>query len=423
MPLSPAKHLTGRKKRSALSGGLSVIVCSAAAVLSLSGILPPSTDAAAVHMKSAEWRILFSTLDSQNRFIHDSGISLIAIKPGNNSLIIYQNPTGTIKNIEFRRVISLIRVGFIHAHNVRRRVYLKDGSYLSGRSIASNGNNFYIATRFGTIKVPLTDATGLGTAGQDINRREAAAHDRLFLNGGGLLKGTFLACNIDGIKMHSALGIQVIPWSRVKELVLGGLPPRITKHRTATIQLINGSVIHASTLQLTHRRFTILSQSGLTLHIPESMVGKINTRGGDVTWLAQIPPQVYRQTPLFGKPWPVELNRNSTGGKLRVDDITYHHGIGLQAPCTITYRLDHRYDYLVFAAQMDDSAEKIGRGEVKVMVNGRIIYSSGTLVAGKPPVFVKVPIQDAESITISTRSAEFLATRCRIDLLDAAIIR
>ncbi len=328
-----------------------------------------------------------------------------------------------MKSTVFRRVISLVRVDFIHERDVCRSVYLRDGSYLSGRSIASNGNNFHIVTRFGTIKVPLTDATGLGTAGQEINRRTAAAHDRLFLIGGGLLKGTFLACNIDGIKMHSALGIQVTPWSRVKELVLGGLPTRLTKHRTAKIQLVNGSVIHVSTLQLTHRRFTILSQSGFTLHIPQSMVCEINTRGGDVTWLAAIPPEKYQQTPLFGKPWALELNRSAVGGKLRASGVMYHHGVGLHAPCTVTYRLGGRYRYLMFAAQMDDSAGKIGRGEVRIKVNGRSIYSSGILVAGHPPVFVKLPVQHAESLTISAHSAGFLATRCRIDLLDAALIR
>ena len=423
MPLSPAEHLTGRKKRSALSGGLSAAVRGAATVLSLSGILPLPTAAAVVDTKSAEWRILFSTLDSQNRFIHESGITLIAIKPGNNSSITYRTPSGATKSTEFRRVISLVRVGFIHEHNVRRSVYLKDGSYLSARSIASNGNNFHIATRFGTIKIPLTDATGLGTAGQDVIRPTAAAHDHLILSGGGLLKGTFLACNINGIKMHSALGIQVTPWSRVKELVLGGLPTRLTKHRTAKIQLIDGSVLNASTLQLTHRRFTILSQSGFTLHIPQSMVGEINTRGGDVTWLAAIPPEKYQQTPLFGKPWPIEFNRNAVGGKLRASGVIYHHGVGLHAPCTVTYRLGGRYRYLVFSAQMDDGAGKIGRGEVSVKVNGRNIYSSGTLAAGKPAVFVKLPVVHAESLTITTHAGGFLATRCRINLLDAALIR
>ncbi len=423
MDLLPAGNLCDRRNRFAALQAAPRVLYAVTALLLLLGALLARPTAAAVKNESPGWRILFAKLDAQNRFVRLDGIRLIAIKQAKVPVIVYRAQSGGIKRIPFTRVIALARGDDIRRHSHRRRVYLKDGSWLIGESILSNGNNFRIKTDFGTVVVPVIDATGLGMSRHGIIRRKAVAHDRLFFIGGGLLKGTFLACNIDGIKMHSALGIQVTPWSRVKELALGGLPTGTGGKLTAKIELLDGSVLHAAALKLASRQFTIDTQSGLTLHIPESTVGKINTLGGDVTWLAAIPPEKYQQKPLFGKPWPIEFNRNAVEGTLRASGVIYRHGVGLHAPCTVTYRLGGRYRYLVFAAQMDDSAGKIGRGEVSVKVDGRNIYSSGVLVVGHPPVFVKLPVEHAESLTITTHAAGFLATRCRIDLLDAALIR
>ncbi len=415
--------MSDRRNCSAAWCAVSRTVHAGAVLLSLLGVLFARPTEAAVKRASPGWRVLLAKLDAQNRFVRVDGIRLIAIKRAEVPVAIYRVPSGGIERIPFTRVIALARGDFIRRHSHRRRVYLKDGSCLMGESILSNGNNFHIKTDFGTVTVPVIDATGLGSSRQGIIRQKAAAHDRLYLIGGGLLEGTFLACTADGIHMHSQLGNQTTPWSRVRRLVLGGLPTGTSGHPTAEIQLLDGSVLHATAVRLANRQFTINTQAGITLHIPLSTVGEINTLGGDVTWLAAIPPEKYQQTPLFGKPWPLELNRSAVGAKLRASGVMYHHGVGLHAPCAVTYRLGGRYRYLVFAAQMDDSAGKIGRGEVSIKVNGRSIYSSGILVAGHPPVFVKLPVQHAESLTISAHSAGFLATRCRIDLLDAALIR
>lgn len=423
MNLLSAPNRREKRKLPAALRGMRRTMYAGTALIFLSGSLLPSSAAAAFNTESSGWRILLSKLNSQNRFVHRSGIRLMAIKPGKVSVITYRTASGEIKSIQLPRIITLARMGFIHPHSASEIVYLKDGSYLSGQRIISHGNNFRIKTRLGTILVPLVDSTGVGTERRGLIRRRAAAHDRLFLDGGGRLKGTFLACSADGIEMRTRLGTQSTPWSRVKRLVLGGLPTRAGGSQTAHIELLNGSMLNVSDVQLANRRFTLHTAAGLTLHIPQSMVGEINTCHGDVTWLAAVHPEIYRQTPLFGTSLPMGFNRNAIGGHLRVDGIIYRHGIGLHAPCTITYRLGGAYRYLVFAAQMDDSAGRIGRGDVSIRIDGKPVYDSGILEAGKPVLFVKLPLHDAVSVMMVAHSVSLPATRCRIDLLDAALIR
>lgn len=405
----------GRLGRAGLLGAM--------ALCSICRVYPPAEAATTSATPRPGWRIILAKLSPQNRFERVSPVHLIAIQSGATRTVRFQTPSGGMENIPLRRVVSLTRIGFANVRSSRLTVYLKDGSYLLGRSIMSHGNRFHIHTAFGTVDVPLGAATGLGTSDPTIVRRRAAAHDRVVLASGSMLKGTFLACDQGGIELHTSLGNQTIAWSRINRLILGGLPTQMHQRPSAEVSLLDGSRLKASAMQLANGRLVIHTPGGFALSVPQSMVGKMTNRDGDVSWLAAMTPTAYQQTPLFGRPWPMGKNRNVVGGKLRADGVNYAHGIGLHAPCSVTYEPGGRFKYLVFSAQMDDSAGKVGRGEVKIQIDGRQVYSSGILRAGGPAVFVKLPIQGTARLVITTRSAGFPATRCRVDLLDAAFIR
>lgn len=378
----------------------------------------------AVHAATGgRWRLLLAKLTPENRFAQLDGVQLISIRGDSKLELRFRTEMGQSSKVPMAEVITARNLAFSPNSTGKWRVFLKDGGWICGHDITSHGENFRINTSFGMITVPLNDAVGLGKINSGWQAHRAAAHDRVYFLSGGVLKGTFSAAGMRGVEMHSSLGVQWIAWPRIEKLVLGGLPMRKTTGAKFAVTLLNGSRLKATSIQLASGLFSIHTVVAVALKVPISSLGAINTIKGKATWLASVHPEAYRQTPLFGQPWPLQRNRNAVGDPLRVGDRIYAHGLGMRAPCTVTYHLGGQYQYLLFAAQMDDSAEATGRGHISVSIDGHHVYTSRVLTAGMPVHFVRLPLHAAESLSISARSDSYLATRCRIDLLDAALLR
>lgn len=369
------------------------------------------------------WRLELAQLTPANRFANFNGVKLIRIKDGTKPEMIFKIRTGQVEGVPLAAIISATRPDFSNAAAGAWQVFLKDGGWIIGRAVTSRGQNFHIQTPAGRISVPLNDALGLGLRAIDFKNQHATAHDRLILTGGSAIKGTFMVASKRGVEMHSSLGTQWTPWSKIAAVILGGLPARSSAVPMCSVALLNGSQLDAKSLRLSGDVLTVHTVIGLVLQLPLSAVGQITPLGGNVVWLSSLQPKVYRQTPLFGRGWPLGRNRNAVGGILRVDGTLYAHGVGLHAPCQVSYQLAGGYQYLLFAAQMDDSGAMIGRGQVTILIDGHEVYKSRVLSAGLPLRFVKLQIKGARTLTISARSTSYLATRCRIDLLDAALLR
>lgn len=388
------------------------------------GLVPGApTRAAATAGNVDGWQLLLTKLTPDNRFMRVKSTGLLAIKEGPNPKLAFKTQGGQVKTVPLAAVITAARPGFTSNSAGKWRVYLKDGGWICGRVITSHGENFHIQTSFGMVSVPLNDALGAGKGRKGFQHPRAAAHDRLFYASGGVLKGTFMQATAGGVRIHTTLGTQWTPWMRIQRIVLGGLPAHTSTVAGFSVALLNGSMLKAAAVYLSRQILTIRTVIGFTLTIPLSAAGEIDTLTGNATWLASLQPIAYRQTPLFGRPWPLQRNHNAVGEPLEVDGNAYSHGIGLHAPCTVTYQLGGRYRYLLLAAQMDDSAQEIGRGRMTIRIGGQPVYRSKVLTTGMPLTFIKLPLRGADRLTITTRPTSILATRCRIDLLDAALLR
>ncbi len=374
-------------------------------------------------VKGEDWQLLLARLTRRNQFTKIVGIQLINIQSGRTPELLFKNRAGQSGRVSMAGLISARNLTFSPGLTSKWRIFLKDGGWICGQKITSHGQNFHLETSFGLVTVPLNDAIGLGKSSRGLHTHRAAAHDRVYFPSGGMIKGTFTAAGARGVEMHSALGTEWTPWSRIEKLVLGGLPTRNKGGTKFAVTLFNGSMLKATSIQLVNGLLGIHTITGVELKVPISTVGEIDMIGGKVTWLASVQPDTYRQTPLFGQPWPLQRNRNAVGGPLHVDGITYSHGLGMEAPCSVTYQLGGQYRYFLFAVQMDDSAKATGRGYISIRIDGHHVYTSKVLNAGMPVHFVRLPLHGAGTLSISARSASYLATRCRIDLLDAALLR
>ncbi len=373
--------------------------------------------------KGSSWRLLLAKLTPQNRFTQLDNVQLTGIQSGSKPELHFQTGAGQSGKVSMAEMITASNSAFSPNLTSNWRVFLKDGGWICGQGITSHGENFRIKTSFGLITVPLNDALGLGKSDSGLHAHRAAAHDRVYFLSGGVIKGTFTAAGVRGVDIRSSLGTEWTPWPRIEKLVLGGLPTRNIDGGKFAVTLFNGSKLKATSIQLSHGLLSIHTIIGVKLKVPISTVGEINTINGKATWLASVHPETYRQTPLFGQPWPLRHNRNAVGGPLRVDGTTYSHGLGLHAPCAVTYQLGGQYRYLLFAVGMDDSAGAAGHGRISISVDGHHVYTSKVLTVGMPVHFVRLPLNAARKLSISAQSVSYLATRCRIDLIDAALLR
>ena len=201
------------------------------------------------------------------------------------------------------------------------------------------------------------------------------------------------------------------------------------------VGLSDGSRLFVTNVAADGRRatFTLAGGVKLTSHVDEDIwqrISSLQSFGPHVTYLSDLPHHgaAYRQTTLLGRTWPLGIDENVTGGRLRSGGNLYVKGIGLHSRARAVFVLDQPYSRLEAELAIDDSAGKLGSVVFLLArhVDGkfRIVAESKTLVrGGDAPKHLSVDLTGASAVALFAEPADHGDVMDRANWLNARLLR
>lgn len=302
---------------------------------------------------------------------------------------------------------------------------LRDGDVIYGEIIGLKAAALDFRTlELGTIAVPLRVVAGLSTR-EAANTPLAAApdHDTLRLKNGDSLDGVLTALTADQATIQSDLGDTPVDLSRVSQLALGGAAPaRGIPALALRVRLLSGTVLTTPQLTWTINSITLQDPAQTPHQCAADQIVAVDVLGGRIVRLAEIDPARSSQTSYLNTPWPMQTDRNVTGGPLRVDGKTYDHGLGVHTSSTLAYDLDGSFTGLRLAAALDDSAAPYGRADLSILVDGKTAWEARDVAPGKL-LPVTVDLRNARHVELRATSSASLDVLGRVDWIDPVLVR
>jgi hypothetical protein len=261
--------------------------------------------------------------------------------------------------------------------------------------------------------------------------------DRLLLDNGDELTGLVTGIRNDAVMLTADSHPADIKTNRVKALIFN---PRLRRksQRESTLRawigLSDGSRFPADALSI-QGDSTTFAAAGETWKTSTKQIVFLQPIEGRSVYLSDLKPAEYRQTPFLGDgptfrvgengtapfrmAWPLQTDRNATGGMLRCGGRLFLKGLGIHASARIVYAIDQSYRRFDADLGIDDSTAGQGSVQFHVLVDGREKFASKTLRGGESPVPVSIDVQGAKKLELIVDYADRADVLDRADWLDA----
>lgn len=122
-----------------------------------------------------------------------------------------------------------------------------------------------------------------------------------------------------------------------------------------------------------------------------------------VVWLNELPPLAYKHTPWLKIAWPMHLNRNAAGGRLRSKNALYDHGVGMHSRSRVAFKTQGAKRFEASVA-VDRAAGDKGSVEFRIYKNidggWSPAWQSGVIRGGEDPQRVSLDVSDAAAILL-----------------------
>ncbi len=301
---------------------------------------------------------------------------------------------------------------------------LRTGDLLPGTPDGStSGKLTFDSLVFGKLVVPLDDVAGLSRS-RKTPLLSGKSHDHLQFLNGDQLTGTMLRILPHAVEWQSTLGRITIPLARVNVMKLAQtVPPPIYRGPLIHITCADGTVVTGESLAFRGQTVTLTAVVLTPMICGINIIKRIDITGGNLSWLTNLVPQQYIQTPYVGPPWRLRKNRNCIGQALRANGRIFKHGLGTHVVTRLTYNLADAYSLVTFIPAMDQSSRPWGAGKVTVRADGKPIFTSNMLRVGDALTPVVLPVKHVERLTFIMTGDNAFGVRGRVDLLDAALLK
>jgi len=249
--------------------------------------------------------------------------------------------------------------------------------------------------------------------------------DRLLLANGDVLQGRLLALD-DGVVTFDA-GSGPLPAIDAQRVAAVAFNPATLRTAEPTglhawVGLTDGTRLLASSVVLNDEHLQVQS-AGHTFRTHPARLCWFQPLGGRVVYLSDLEPVGYRHIPFLSLTWPYQRDANVLGRPLRVDGQWYAKGIGMHSRSRLTYVLDGNYTEFAAEVALDEAAGPEGSAVCYVFVGRELKYRSPELLPGAAPVAVRVPVADAQSLTLVVDFAARGDVQDHVDWLNARLIR
>lgn len=249
--------------------------------------------------------------------------------------------------------------------------------------------------------------------------------DRLLLANGDILRGRLLGIKDGAISFDAGSGaLPPIEAQRVAAVAFNPGTLRTTEPTglRAWVGFTDGTRLLASSVLLDDEQVKVQSAAA-TFQTHPARLCWLQPLGGRVVYLSDLEAVGYRHIPFLTMEWPYQRDANVLGRPLRVAGQWYAKGIGMHSRSRLTYVLDGNYTEFAAEVALDEAAGPEGSAVCYVFVGRELKYRSPELRPGEEPVAVRVPIANAQSLTLVVDFAARGDVQDHVDWLNARLIR
>jgi hypothetical protein len=323
------------------------------------------------------------------------------------------------------------------ANPARVRLYLDDGSMMIIDDIRISGEKAHITWAHGTLEIPLErlkavllvplSADDDGRARPEPAFTQAldqpnAQYDRLLAIGEEQLtvvEGALESIDAERLVFHWQGESRTVRRERVYGLVMADDVPRAQHNSHCEVYLVDGSRILGKAIALANGVLQ-LQRSRQTLAFNWSSVQRIEFYHPRLVFLSELDPLKVESEAMFTLAgW--ERDQNFMRRPLTLNGVEYERGIGMHAPCAVTWQLDGRYE--TFAAVIGIDDDTFGRGDCifRVVADGRTLLEQRQRGEDSPRRII-LPISGVSELTLISDIGEGLDLADHANWADARLI-
>lgn len=138
----------------------------------------------------------------------------------------------------------------------------------------------------------------------------------------------------------------------------------------------------------------------------------------DGMWLETL--DLNNMTSGYNRP---NARKSIDGNPLRLDGVTYNHGIGTHANSVLNVDLKGAVDRFLCAVGLDDEGKNnAAKVTFKVIADGKTLFDSGTKTNGEKPDIINVDVRGAKRLTLSVTAPENQITWTHADWAGAMFL-
>ncbi len=149
---------------------------------------------------------------------------------------------------------------------------------------------------------------------------------------------------------------------QVEGLVLAARPePEPPAGLRPTFSMAGGLVVSGLWKTLEAKTWKIETAWGQSLDLPAAEIRSVRFRGGQMTYLSDLEPSKVEET-LSSAAAPLAEERHPPGTPLKMNGITYEHGLAVHSRSALTYDLDGGYTTFEAVVGFDELGQEAGPG-------------------------------------------------------------
>jgi len=164
---------------------------------------------------------------------------------------------------------------------------------------------------------------------------------------------------------------------------------RPPKGAFARVVTADGSRISFATLLSNAEVVTGTTLTGAKMGLPLAELIAVDIRGGKGVELTDLKPTAVKEEGFNGTAWPMTANRSVRGNPIKLltarGEEVFDAGLGVHSRSTLTYSLSGKYKRFEAVVGLDAATGKRGAVDVRVLVDGKEVWSSrGSVKGGEP---------------------------------------
>ncbi|MCA9270214.1 MAG: NPCBM/NEW2 domain-containing protein, partial [Planctomycetales bacterium] len=136
----------------------------------------------------------------------------------------------------------------------------------------------------------------------------------------------------------------------------------------------------------------------------------LEPQGAQARYLSDLAPIDYKHVPLLALSYPLGVDQNVVGGRLRSGQRLFARGLGMHSDSRAVFALDREYDRFEAELAIDDSAGLQGSVVFRVLCDAggsfHTVYQSPVVRGGDKPLPARVDIRGARRLALLVESAD-----------------